>query len=88
MAVAGTLALMLEGGRDVVSDDAAAATVTAAGSEADGGIDDDPTAAARSDEDAAYSMLEKGNRNKNETKNIGIQGFHVILQLGVGYGMS
>ena len=75
---------MLEGGRDVVSDDAAAATVTAAGSVADGGIDDDPTAAARSDEDAASSMLEKGKRNKNGTKNIGIQGFDVIL-LGVGY---
>jgi hypothetical protein len=30
-------------------------------------------------------MLEKGKRNKNETKNIGIQGFDVILQLGVGY---
>jgi hypothetical protein len=59
--------------------------VTAAGSVADGGIDDDPTAATRSDEDAASSMLEKGNRNKNETKKIGIQGFDVILQLGVGY---
>jgi hypothetical protein len=59
--------------------------VTAAGSVADGGIDDDPTAAARSDEDAASSMLEKGNRNKNETKNIGIQGFDAVLQLGVGY---
>jgi hypothetical protein len=41
-------------------------------------------AAARSD-DAASSMLEKGKRNKNETKNIGIQGFDVILQLGVGH---
>jgi len=30
-------------------------------------------------------MLEKGKRNKNETKNIGIQGFDVILQLGVGH---
>jgi len=30
-------------------------------------------------------MLEKGKRNKNETKNIDIQGFDVILQLGVGY---
>jgi hypothetical protein len=49
-----------------------------------GGIDDDPTAAARSD-DAAFSMLEKGNRNKNKTKNIDIQAFDVILQLGVGY---
>ena len=77
MAVAGTLALMLEGGRDVVSDDAAAATVTAAGSVADGGIDDDPTAAARSD-DAAFSMLEKGKRNKTGTNNIGIQAFDAI----------
>jgi hypothetical protein len=40
---------------------------------ADGGIDvDDPSAAARSD-DAASSMLEKGKRNKNGTKDIGIQ---------------
>jgi len=84
MAVAGTSALMLEGGRVVVSDDAAAATVTAAGSVADGGIDDDPTAAARSD-DAASSMLEKGKCNKNGTNNIDIQAFDVILQLGVGY---
>ena len=49
-----------------------------------GGIDDDPTVAARSD-DAASSMLEKGKRNKNKTKNIGIQGFDAVLQLGVGY---
>jgi hypothetical protein len=85
MAVVGTLSPTLEGGRVVVSDDAAA-TVTATRSVADGGIDvDDPVAAARSDEDAASSMLEKGKRNKNETKNIGIQGFDVILQLGVGY---
>ena len=41
-------------------------------------------AAARSD-DAASSMLEKGKRNKNETNNIDIQGFDVILQLGVRY---
>ena len=27
----------------------------------------------------------KGKRNKNETKNIDIQGFDVILQLGVRY---
>jgi hypothetical protein len=40
---------------------------------ADGGIDiDDPAAAVRSD-DAASSMLEKGKRNKNRTKDIGIQ---------------
>jgi hypothetical protein len=50
-------------------------TVTTARSVAYSGIDvDDPTAAFRSD-DAASSMLtlEKGNRNKNETKDIGIQ---------------
>jgi hypothetical protein len=29
-------------------------------------------------------MLEKGKRNKNETKDIGIQEFDTILQLGVG----
>jgi hypothetical protein len=29
-------------------------------------------------------MLEKGKRNKNGTKDIGIQAFNVILQLGVG----
>ena len=31
------------------------------------------------------SMLEKGNRNKNRTNDIGIQAFDTILQLGVGY---
>jgi hypothetical protein len=30
-------------------------------------------------------MLEKGKRNKNGTKDIGIQAFYAILQLGVGY---
>ena len=30
-------------------------------------------------------MLEKGNRNKNGTKDIGIQAFNAVLQLGVGY---
>ena len=30
-------------------------------------------------------MLEKGKRNKNGTKDIGIQAFDAILQLGVGY---
>jgi hypothetical protein len=30
-------------------------------------------------------MLEKGNRNKNGTKDIGIQAFDVVLQLGEGY---
>jgi hypothetical protein len=40
---------------------------------AEGGIDvDDSAAAARSD-DAASSMLEKGKRNKNGNKDIGIQ---------------
>jgi hypothetical protein len=41
---------------------------------ANGGIDDDdPAAAAMSVDDAASSMLEKGKRNKNGTKDIGIQ---------------
>ena len=35
-------------------------------------------------DDAASSMLEKGKRNKNGTKDIGIQAFDAILQLGVG----
>jgi hypothetical protein len=84
MAVVWTLALMLEGGRNVVSNNAAAATVAAAVSVADSGIDNDPTGASRSD-DAASSMLEKGKRNKNRTNNIGIQAFNAVLQLGVGY---
>jgi hypothetical protein len=33
----------------------------------------------------ASSMLGKGKRNKNGTKDIGIQAFDTILQLGVGY---
>ncbi len=50
---------------------------------ADDEIDvDDLTAAAISDD--AASMLEKGNRNKNRTKDIGIQAFNAILQLGAG----
>ena len=57
--------------------------MTAARSVADDEIDvDDPTAAAISDD--AASMLEKGNRNKNRTKDIGIQAFNAILQLGAG----
>ena len=36
-------------------------------------------------DDATSSMLEKGKRNKNETKDIGIQAFDAILQVGVGY---
>jgi hypothetical protein len=47
------------------SDDAAA-RVMAARSVADDGIDvDDPAGAAAISDDAASSMLEKGNRNKN-----------------------
>jgi hypothetical protein len=53
---------------------------------ADGGIDvDDPEAATRSDDAASSMMLEKGSRYKNGTKDIGIQAFDAILQLGVGY---
>jgi hypothetical protein len=53
---------------------------------ADGGVDDDdPAEAAMSADDAASSMLEKGKLNKNGTKDIGIQAFDKILQLGVGY---
>ena len=57
------------------------------GSVADGRIDedDDPAAAAMSADDAASSMLENGKRNKNETKDIGIQEFYAVLQLGEGY---
>jgi hypothetical protein len=33
----------------------------------------------------ASSMLEKGNHNKNGTKDTVIQAFDTILQLGVGY---
>jgi hypothetical protein len=75
----------LERGRVFASDDASA-TVTAARSVADGGIDeDDPAVAAMSADDAASSMLEKGKHNKNGTKDIGIQAFDAVLQLGVGY---
>ncbi len=75
--------MTLKGGRVVVSD--AAATVMAAGSVANGGIDaDDPAAAAMSADNAASSMLEKGKRNKNGTKDIDIQAFDAVLQLGVG----
>ena len=75
----------LKGGCVFASDDASA-TVTAARSVADGGIDDDdPAATAMSADDAASSMLEKGKRNKNGTKDIGIQAFDAVLQLGVGY---
>ena len=84
MAVAGTLAFTLKGGCIVVSD-AAAVTVKAARTVADDGIDvDDPAGAASRSDDAASSMLEKGKHNKNGTKDIGIQVFDAILQLGVG----
>ncbi len=77
--------MMLEGGRVDVSD-AAVAMVTTARSVTDDGIDvDDPAAAAMSADDAASSMQEKGNRNKNGTEDIGIQAFETILQLRVGY---
>ena len=66
------------------SDDAAA-TVTAAWSVADGGIEDRRTAPPMSIPHAESSMLEKGNRNKKGTKDIGIQAFDAVLQLGVGY---
>jgi hypothetical protein len=36
-------------------------------------------------DDTTSSMLEKGKRNKNGTKDIGIQAFDAILQVGVGY---
>ena len=42
-------------------------------------------AAASVSPHAASSMLEKWNRNKKGTKDIGIQAFDAILQLGVGY---
>jgi hypothetical protein len=53
---------------------------------ADDRIDvDDPAVTAMSADDAASSMLEKRKRNKNKTKDIGIQAFYVVLQLSVGY---
>jgi hypothetical protein len=78
---------MLKGGRLVVSEDNAA-MVMAVGSVADSGLDedDDPVAPAIS-EAAASSMLEKGKRNKSGTKDIDIQAFYVILQLGMGCGL-
>ena len=79
--VAVTSTPTLEGGRVFASDDAAA-TVTAARTAADGGIDGPPP--RRVSPHAASSMLEKGKRNKNGTKDIGIQAFDAILQLGVG----
>jgi hypothetical protein len=81
-AVAVTSTPTLEGGRVFASNDASA-TVTAARTVADGGIDGPPP--RRVSPHAASSMLEKGNRNKNGTNDIGIQAFGAILQLGVGY---
>jgi hypothetical protein len=71
--------------QDAVPAAATRGTAAAISSVADDGIDvDDPEAAAISD-DAASSMLKKGNCNKNGTENIGIQAFDAILQLTVGY---
>jgi hypothetical protein len=86
-AVVGTSTTMLEGERVVISNNAAV-TVVAAGSVADSRLDkdNDPAAPAIS-EAAASSMLEKGKRNKSGTKDIDIQAFYVILQLGMGCGL-
>jgi hypothetical protein len=81
IAVAATSTPTLEGGSVFASNDAAA-TVTAARTVADSGIDGPPPQRI-SPHDA--SMLEKVNRNKNGTNDIGIQAFDAILQLGVGY---
>ena len=71
--------------QDAVPVAATRGTAAAISSVADNGIDvDDPEAATISD-DAASSMLKKGNCNKNGTENIGIQAFDAILQLTVGY---
>ena len=57
-----------------------AAMVMAAQTVADDGIEvDDPAGAATISDDAVSSMLEKGKRDKNETKDIGIQAFNAIL---------
>jgi hypothetical protein len=81
-AVAVTSTPTLEGGCVFASDDAAV-TVAAARTVANGGIDGPPP--RRVSPYAASSMQEKGNCNKNGTKDIGIQAFDAILQLGVGY---
>ena len=62
--------------------------MTAARSVADGRIDvDDPAATAILADDAASSMLEKGKRNKNETKDIGIQAISAVsTQCGLRIG--
>ena len=71
--------LMLEGGCVFTSNNAAA-MVMAAQTVADDGIEvDDPAGAATISDDAVSSMLEKGKRDKNETKDIGIQAFDAIL---------
>jgi hypothetical protein len=70
--------------QDAIPAAATRGAAAAISSVADDGIDvDDPEAATRSD-DAASSMQEKGNRNKNGTEDIGIQAFDAVLQLGVG----
>jgi hypothetical protein len=71
MALAVTSTLTLEGGHVFASDNVAATVTTTARTVADGGIDGPPP--RRVSPHAASSMLEKGNRNKNGTKNIGIQ---------------
>jgi hypothetical protein len=71
MAVAVMLTLTLEGGHVFASDNVAATVTTAARTVADGVIDGPPP--LRVSPHAASSMLEKGNRNKNGTKDIGIQ---------------
>ncbi len=65
-----TSTLTLEGGCVFASDDAAA-TVMAARTVAGAGIDSLPP--RRVSPHAASSMLEKGKRNKNRSKDIGIQ---------------
>jgi hypothetical protein len=55
----------------VFASDDAAATVTSARTVADGGIEGLPP--RRVSPNDASSMLEKGNHNKNGTKDIGIQ---------------
>ena len=71
----------LEGGRIVVSDAAAATVKTGV---AVGAAIDGPPPRRVSPHDAS-SMLEKRKYNKNRMENIDIQGFDVILQLGVRY---
>jgi hypothetical protein len=69
MAVAVTSTPTLEGGRVVVSDAAAATVITGV---AVGAAIDGPPPRRVSPHDAS-SMLEKGKRNKNGTKDVDIQ---------------